>query len=284
MRRVLGRSRHTGRMISMLSTRRVLAPLAVVVPGLVLLSCGSDGGSSAALKSDERSAEDVVDEEPTDSADSTDYCEQAQELADADADVAADPAAGLERIESLQSVAPDELDADFDVIADVVEQLSALDEDDPESFEQIMTIAFDPEVMAASDAIATYTQDECGIDLEGSDDSTDSTDTTDTFGDGSDEFEDGSDPTELHIEDVDVIKESSGGTWAAKLSGTAISMGVNVQVSAMDEELLTADEALAACQALMTGLGAKNPEVTVDVYSGETLIVAAPAGGTCAQV
>lgn len=276
-------------MSSTLRFRSVLVPLAsfsVVVFGSTLLAaCGDGNASSASLTSDRRSADSSADgptadrpsgdseDAPAPSGDVAEYCARAAAVQTSTADFS-DPAAQLESVESLSAVAPPELAEQFDVLREVVDRLSAIDQNDPSAIGAIFAIAFDPEVLAANGAISAFTQRECGMALGGISGS--------GTGSGPDPGA-GADPNELQLEDVDAVKAAAGTqSWSEKLNGTLISGATDVQVSADATNTLTPDEALAACTAMWQALSVKNPSVTVEILNSETVVAASGPDGTCA--
>jgi len=261
--------------------------LVLVATGVVAAGCASGESVTATRRSEDRPATDTSAPEVGDEGDAVAYCERADEVAQSDAATQGDPAAALEALDSLASLAPAELADDFEVLGGIVDELSGLDEDDPASFQAALEIAFDPEVMAASEAISRYTEETCGLSLDGSapgggldDDPLDGADdltTSTTFDEG--------DPTDLHLEDVDAVKEAAQGeTWPEKLSGTMISMGTDVQLSAGSDQPVTPDEALLACNTMWVALSQKNPAVSVQVLNGGVPVAASAPGGPCSLV
>jgi len=257
---------------------RSLAAVLLAVVALGAASCGSDDAASE-RRSGER-PESTTDGSAADS-DSAAYCERVTELTDADLGPDPDPTAVIELLESLAPLAPTELADSFDVLAGAVADLGTLDEEDPDDVERLFEIALAPEVVEASDAITGYTEDECGVDLEGEvEDRVDGDpDTDDSAPDLDDPEGDGVD--EVELDDVAAVADASSAPWAAKIAGTMVSGG-QVQVVAMETEPFTADEALAACEALLAGLVTEHPTVAVTVLNAEVEMAAAPSGGSCA--
>lgn len=259
----------------------LLTCLSLVVASLLLAGCGGGSGSESARTSGERPTRD---RRTTTSAvgqgggGAGDFCEQ---LARADEGGAGDdPAKFVEALAALRDAAPAELSDDLEVLARVARKLRDLDETDPQSAGKVLALVMAPEVMEASSALERYAQDECGLDLGGSDPqgpddtSLDGASTTTAPADGS--------STDLDLEDVDAVKEAnSGASWPDKLTGTAISMDTYVQVSADEGAGLTPEEALAACNAVREALVVKNPAVTVEVLSGRRTLAEAGAGQPC---
>ena len=268
-----------------MSSPRAAALVALTALGLALSGCASGESVTATKRSEDRPASETPSPETGGEGDAEAYCERAEEVAQSDAATQGDPAAALEALDSLASLAPAELADDFEVLGGIVDELSGLDEDDPASFQAALEIAFDPEVMAASEAISRYTEEACGLSLDGSapgDDPFGGTDdlttsTTTTFDEG--------DPSDLHLEDVDAVKEAAAGeTWPEKLSGTMIAMGTDVQLSAGSDQSITPEEALLACNTMWVALSQKNPAVSVQILSGGVPVAASAPGGPCSLV
>ena len=114
---------------------RLLVPMAVVV---ALVSCGDDGGDSAA-----------------------EYCDrldEAKELLEQDDFPVAEAARALR---DLGALAPDEIADDISTIRAAIEGVTELNEDDPQSYARLVT----PEVLAASERWQAFNSDECGDDV-----------------------------------------------------------------------------------------------------------------------
>ena len=258
--------------------------LTAVLLGVTLTgACGNEGDAIAARTSDERPAGDSAPgdidgggEELPPAGELREYCDRAAALQTSQGSFAEDPAAQLEAIESLASVAPPELEEDFDVMSEVIDQLSDLDEDDPESLGRIFEIAFDPEVQTAARAIVEFTERECGLDLGVTESSGGS------IGSGDVSSGSGGTASDLELEDIDGVKDASvGGAWSDKLTGTLISGGAEVQLSADSSEPLTPAEAVVACTTMWQVLSIKNPAVTIKILNGERAVAASGADGAC---
>jgi hypothetical protein len=135
--------------------------------------------------------------------------------------------------------------------------------------------------MEASSALERYALDECGLELGDGDDTTEPTapgDDTLPF----DEPDDGVDDDLLDLEDIDAVKDANeGASWVDKLTTTIISMDVDVQLAADEGAGLTVDEAQAACEAVRSALVALQPQVTVEIRSGDRALAGSEAGGAC---
>jgi hypothetical protein len=55
-----------------------------------------------------------------------------------------------------------------------------------------------------------------------------------------------------------------------------------VTLSAETSDPVTAAEAMEACTEVLDALVTINPQVTVEIANGETTVVRAPSGGSCA--
>jgi hypothetical protein len=258
--------------------------LVLVALGVVTAGCAGDESVTATMRSEDRPASETTSPDSGGEGDAVAYCERAEEVAQSDAATQGDPAAALEALDSLASLAPAELADDFEVLGGIVDELSGLDEDDPASFQAALEIAFDPQVMAASEAISRYTEETCGLSLDGSAPGDDPFEGTDDLMTSTTTFDEG-DPSDLHLEDVDAVKEAAQGeTWPEKLSGTMISMGTDVQLSAGSDQSITPEEALLACNTMWVALSQKNPAVSVQILSGGVPVAASAPGGPCSLV
>ncbi len=262
------------------------------VPWLVLLlvlglsagGCTDSEPATATLRSEERPAT-TEDEPSADPVADEEYCAVAQQIAESPPLDEDDPTAALAMLESLADVAPAELEDDFEVLGRVIEQMSSLDPNDPGSIEEMMGIAFDPEILAASEAITAYTEEACGLDLdEGAIDDEPIVPTPPTVpSEDPSTTTEPADPTEITLDDVDAVKASAIGlAWPELLTGTMISMGVDVQLTTGTDVTIPPDQALIACTAVSERLRAKNPAVTVQVLNGTTVVAATTPEGPCA--
>lgn len=232
--------------------RRLLALTTLLTP-VVLLGACSDGGDTVPLDEAPTTAS------ATGNADS-EYCRAAARFSgDAGLDLSGDPDAALAGIEQMAAAAPDEIADDLAVVVEGVRGLDGLDANDPDALAALFELLADPQVETAIERVEQYTSSECGIDL------------------GSDESAAGA---EIELEDVDAVKDTnSGSTWADKLSTTVINFGSEVTVSSGEGEL-SADEALEACDALVSSLSSIDPDVTVEVAAGDT-VLARSSDGSC---
>jgi hypothetical protein len=251
--------------------RPQLSILAVAVASALWVSgCGGGETTTVSEQSDDR---------PTTSAsgggDASEYCAAVEQLevADGGLDLSEDADGALAGIEQMAELAPPELTEQFETFLDGVRSLAQLDEDDPSALTAILELMTDPEFEAAADAIEQYTGEECGIDLgasTGADSSMDDLDDESASG--------GMDEGLIELDDVAQVKEeNSSSTWADKLTTTVINFGREVDVSS-DAGALSVDEALEACNALVSSLGMVDSEVTVTVSAGDVELARTEAG------
>jgi hypothetical protein len=259
----------------------LIALLALAVAGVVLASCGSDGGFQAVSRaSNTRPGAGTSASGGDGSGSGSGFCaEVARVDAQQNPSIDDDPAAALEALSRLGDLAPADLKDDFTTLAGAVGKLSSVDQSDPASVEKILTVVMDPGVTAASGRITAYAKEQCGIDLQADRSNSDRS----SSGSGSSASGTGGAAGNLDLEDVDAVKDANAAApWPDKLSSTSIVNDTDVELAAEDSAGLTAEEALAACNAVRAALVPKNPGVTLTVKSGSTALVRAPAGMACA--
>ena len=262
--------------------RPVLAVLGVLLSGVSLVACGGDDSTALATKESNRRADSAEPEGGTDP--DGEYCTAVTALQGPDAADLDDPAASIEALAALGEVAPAELRPSFEVLSDVVEELSTLDPDDPEYITRALELVMDPSVQEAADHIDDVTAEMCGFDLSELDEpgTTDDTLSDDTLPDDT-LPEPGAAAGDIDLEHIDRIKdEHQGSSWVEKLSTTSIMNDTAVSLSADASDPITPAEAMEACQVVRSALVSINPDVTVSITNGETAVVQAPAGGACA--
>ena len=250
--------------------------------GVSLVACGGDDSTALATKESNRRADSAEPEGGTDP--DGEYCTAVTALQGPDAADLDDPAASIEALAALGEVAPAELRPSFEVLSDVVEELSTLDPDDPEYITRALELVMDPSVQEAADHIDDVTAEMCGLDLSELDEpgTTDDTLPDDTLPDDT-LPEPGAAAGDIDLEHIDRIKdEHQGSSWVEKLSTTSIMNDTAVSLSADASDPITPAEAMEACQVVRSALVSINPDVTVSVTNGETAVVQAPAGGVCA--
>ena len=221
-----------------LSTVRLMKRVAsCLVIGVLLVACGDDDSSGG--------------------GDQEAFCETLASSAEGP-DLESEE--GIAAFRELIEVAPGEIRGDLDVLADAVERLEGLDENDPDAFEEFFTIALDPRVVSATENLEDYAVERCGLDPDNFDD---------------DGEESGSDPLEvdadLGVVSVDGIQahldaEYTGAEWVDEINGWSVFMGRRVEVQGDD----LADDALVACEAILGYATGIDPEATVKVsdFSG----------------
>lgn len=257
--------------------RPVLAVLGVLLSGVGLVACGGDDSTALATKESNRRAQTAEPEGGTDP--DSEYCTAVTALQGPGAADLDDPAASIEALAALGEVAPAELRSSFEVLSDVVEELSTLDPDDPEYITRALELIMDPSVQEAADHIDDVTAEMCGLDLSELDEPGT---TDDTIPDVSIP-EPGAAAGDIDLEHIDRIKdEHRGSSWVEKLSTTSIMNDTAVSLSADASDPITPAEAMEACQVVRSALVSINPDVTVSITNGETAVVQAPAGGACA--
>lgn len=250
--------------------------------GVSLVACGGDDSTVLATMESNRRADSAEPEGGTDP--DGEYCTAVTALQGPDAADLDDPAASIEALAALGEVAPAELRPSFEVLSDVVEELSTLDPDDPEYITRALELVMDPSVQEAADHIDDVTAEMCGLDLSELDEpgTTDDTLSDDTLPDDT-LPEPGAAAGDIDLEHIDRIKdEHQGSSWVEKLSTTSIMNDTAVSLSADASDPITPAEAMEACQVVRSALVSINPDVTVSITNGETAVVQAPAGGACA--
>ncbi len=261
-------------------SRRSRPLLALVLAAIAALATGCGGGGEVVLpapkESDERPAPDDGD------GSASEYCAAVAELEATDDSEMDDPAKAVEALAALGDVAPVELKPSFEVLAGAVEELAALDESDPDDMNRSLEIVFDQSVIEAAGRIDEFTIDECGIDLDegGADDLPLEDMPTDDL--PLDELPADDGAGDIDLEHIDGIKEAnSAASWSSKLRTTTITNDTYVTLAADPADPVTAEEAMAACEAIRTGVVSINPQVTVEIRNGELAVAASPDGGTC---
>lgn len=179
---------------------------------------------------------------------------------DAETDEEIEAVLGLFR--DLAASGPDELTSSFDLLIGGMEELAYLDDEDDDSIGKAFAVILDPEFQAAVAAINAYGRDECGLSEDafdlgpGPDDPNLSDSTTTTFG-----FPDDDDEPDLG--DKLEAAYSSAPWWPAK-NGHSISTGSDFADVYIYGDF-TAEEALAACQAVEAVAGTDYATLTIQV-------------------
>ncbi len=196
---------------------------------------GDDGGSDA---------EDEGDPEA--------FCERLQEL-DQSGDLDLDDAEAVEAFEDLVALAPEEIDSDVNRIQRAFEELSALDEDDPDAFGGAFEIILDPRLASSLEDFAGYAEDECGLEVEGPGALDDFTD--DFSDDLSDDFSDDLSDDVSPASDLRAYLEAEHPDYSTLATGIGtVEIGeASVQVTLTLSETTDADTAVAICEAPSSG-------------------------------
>ena len=90
------------------------------------------------------------------------FCDQLGGIAGDLAPFPEDSLAGLDR---LRDVAPPDVRDSVDALRRFAEAFEAIDESDPDALDQVVAIAFDPELERAVSELDAYAAAECGFDL-----------------------------------------------------------------------------------------------------------------------
>lgn len=261
--------------------RRVPSSLVAGAGALALLlaACGGDDGGSTA--SDEEFCAELA----------------ALEEADAGGDGSDElDAEALAQLQDLADRAPNEdLRTALETLGDIAEQMSDLDEDDPEAFGQVMALMFDPDVISAGETLDTYMVDVCGMEpdetgsgITGDDASDeggvgDDTDTDGSASDGTVSTFDALDSSELNdgfegvLEDLDVDSQgrsvgvSGGSEVTVVFDAAGVAEADPVEVCEGVAALV--DDALAEVDDLDL--------VTVEVEADGEPVASRPDGGAC---
>lgn len=274
-RRWLVPSHHNGAMsIRRVSRPKLLLPLVALA---TLSGCSGVNAVTVSATSETR---------PSVSGGDSEYCAVIGELglAEENLDLSEDPEGALAAVERMADAAPPELADDFEAFLDRLRQLAEIDEDDgAAALEQIFALFTDQEFAAAAEAVESYTLEQCGVQLGASPGGTGSGAGGDPDAGTDDGFDEDFGFGALDLEDVEAIEEANeGAAWVDKLTTTVINSGRDVRVATSGDDL-TDDEALAVCEAMLDGLSAIEPEVTIVVANGET-DVASSAEGACELV
>jgi hypothetical protein len=216
---------------------------------------------------------------------------------------------------SARDAAPSSVRKAWDTIIDVASELGDLDSKSEADSTKALALIFDPEFQAAVDDVSTYTEKECGFELEGFDDDEDDDGsnevTTSTTGGGDGETaglpkacsqltkisdDDAEDKTSLYSVRVAICKAEPTASWLdavvsrsawSSMNGTEFT--VTVPADANPPINLSSDDALAACKALDTYLASVDVDATITIGSGDpgeakptTQLATKKPGGACA--
>lgn len=262
-----------------------LGHLLIVASALLVLGagCSSDEPEEASTDDSTTSTADTTDTpDGTGTPGGTDTTTESPTDADGfcallgDDDIDLDPTTdeGLALMDEIREVAPAELQDPIAVIFGAFEQFEDLDEEDPDAFAEVMALMFDPEFIAAGEALEAYGVDECGFEAG-------FMDTNDDLGDMDDADDQGTDddPTSL-----DALQEWMDDNYAdAAWLDVVVSWGmVNGSVSLGGEfEPAEATEACEAVAEWMVEVDAIE-DIAVTDYDGVSVVEG--SDGVCAAV
>jgi hypothetical protein len=242
----------------------LLAVLAVMA-----VACGDDGDSGSSGETGDAEA----------------FCVRLEELQEEEGlDLDDDGAAAA--LEELADLAPEEIDGEVNRIQRAFEALSELDQDDPDAFEEVLELVYDPAVIRAFEAFADYADDECGIELEDVEDLSDAF-TDDATADFSDDLSD--DLSDDEPSPAEQIRTHLEENYASE--GFSDLVGGIGTVEVADDDLqatLTLDEpadgetAAAICEAVVEFADQNGIDtLTVEVEDDQDTILASGDQGGC---
>jgi hypothetical protein len=257
----------------MLRTRAVAVALLLLVP-LAACSSDDDGGDDAA---DEQSQDASGGDAEGGEGDGDAFCALLEDSADADVDPTTDEGRAL--MGEILDAAPDDLRPEIAAMFELFEQMEAIDEDDPEAFAEALALVFDPEFIAAGEALEAYAVDECGLPpgtISGEDDGA-------VPGEGEDE--DGDDSSG---EDDDALSTDAIEAWLADNYADADWHDLVTARWSTDAGIgvggdFTDDQALAACDALLEFLDEVGEDADVQITDADGTL-ADSSDGACELV
>lgn len=138
-------------------------------------ACSSDDGDDAAATTAPATTDETT-EGGGGGGDDEEFCALLEDSATTGDDIDLDTPEGLEAFQQLADAAPADLEEPMQVIAEAIEKISGLDEDDPESFGVFFEVFFDPEVLGAFEAVERWGVEHCDLPddfLEADDDGAD---------------------------------------------------------------------------------------------------------------
>lgn len=252
--------------------RRILAIAALMI--VVAAGCGDDGGGSG-----------------NGGGDAEAFCDRLREL-DAEESVNLEDEDGLAALTELIDIAPQDVADNLEELADAAQELNDLDEDDPESFGAAFEIFLDPRVLDAISEFGQFAEDECGIEIQGTDIDPDNPlgDLTDDFSsdfsaDFSSDFgTDAGGPSDTELLQAFLEENYGDEPWvdliSSRSTGTLADISVNVTLQ-MDEGV-DAESAVSACEASLAwaeDAGFEEAEAEIQNTDLETLADGDLAGG-----
>ncbi|MCD9622361.1 hypothetical protein [Rhabdothermincola salaria] len=238
--------------------RALVAPVALLA--LLAVSCGgSDEGGDAASSPEE-------------------FCSRLQQFQDTFANEEADPETMAE-FAALADDAPDEdLRTALQQMEQIAEEVSGVDENDPDAMAAMLELAFSPDVVAATETIDDYGVENCGFEASFTADESTSNDDGTPAGaaDGGDSSGAGTamsdlDTTELAEAFRDALEESDvseNGVGVSMLNGEE-SVLVSFEVNTSDDV-----DGVALCDAVaaIVEAGTEDPEVAVELLVNSEVV------------
>lgn len=251
----------------------------------------------------------------------SDVCEELVSIGiapDADPDAELDPTEAYEmanRLRELASQVPEDVAEALELIAEISERIADLEEMDEEdafeAFGEMMELMFDPRIIEVGEVLVEFVIEECGLDASEAEElfgAGPSFGGDDPFGGDEPlgpeipgEFGDRTDPSggesageagsgddgRLGLDDIEAVEDAHAGEpWVDKVISTVLSNDrlVSLAAPAPDDgfgEPLTAEEAVAACEAVRVALEDRQPELEVEVRNGQVLVASGAAGVPC---
>ncbi len=247
----------------------ILQARALTVVVLLLAAAAACGG--------EDGGSDTVDD-----GDPEAFCERLQEL-DESGDLDLDDAEAVEAFDDLVDLAPEEIDSDANRIQRAFEELSELNEDDPDAFGAAFEIILDPRLTSSLEDFAEYAEDECGLEVEEPDALGDFSD--DLSGDLTSDFSDdfSGDLTDDLSDDISPASELRAYLEAEYPDYSRLATGIGtvetgeaaVQVTLSLGQTTDADTAVAICEATVEWAGDVELEaIEVEVEDQEDIVLA----------
>jgi hypothetical protein len=246
---------------------RFLLAVSVFGAGGALVACGGDdagGGGTEAVSIEE-------------------FCDRIAAL-----ESAAEPddiGAAVGAIEGLVDAAPtDEVREALETLVPVLSRMGAIDENDPDAISELMGLAMDPEVMAASTVLEKFGTEQCGFSADDptSGDDLGSAESTPEFS-----FDEGADPS-LAAFETEPIREFLEASAVEFLNGGSISSitvlgegeGYSVTVDATSSSGVAA---VPICELLVDFYDSNAPgvDVTIEVMTEGLPAVLRQPGGIC---
>lgn len=234
--------------------KKLIAVLALAV--VALAACGDDDGGGS--------------DSTADAGDAEAFCDRLVELDEGGFNLSDEEAFGS--FEELVELAPEAIDSETLRIQRAFDEVSELDEDDPDSVGAAFEIILDPALNRALEDFRVYAEDECGVEVEGAE----------SFGDLSDDMSSG------FSDDVPDGDLSSAQQLRAFLDenhpdysdlaqgiGTVDVSADELQVTLTLSETTDGDTAVAICEATLDwGEDAELVEIEIEVEDQEDTVLA----------